>query len=122
MCNAGRILHHLRHNLSKPNTHVLIVGYQGDGTLGRRLVDGQKLVSIHQRRLSVKAKIHTLNGFSGHAGQSELVQWLEPLAASKPKVYLTHGEDRPRAALAELLQRRFKTTPRLPRHGETIEL
>jgi metallo-beta-lactamase family protein len=122
MCNAGRILHHLRHNLSKPNTHVLIVGYQGDGTLGRRLVDGQKLVSIHQRRLSVKAKIHTLNGFSGHAGQSELVQWLEPLAASKPKVYLTHGEDRPRAALAELLQRRFKITPRLPRHGETIEL
>jgi metallo-beta-lactamase family protein len=122
MCNAGRILHHLRHNLSKPSTHVLIVGYQGDGTLGRRLVDGQKLVSIHQRRLSVKAKIHTLNGFSGHAGQSELVQWFEPLAAAKPRVFLTHGEDGPRAALAQVLQKRFKIAARLPRHGETVDL
>jgi len=122
MCNAGRILHHLRHNLSKPNTHVLIVGYQGTGTLGRRLVDGQKLVSIHQRRLSVKAKVHTLNGFSGHAGQSELAQWFEPLAASKPQVYLTHGEDGPRTALAQVLQKRFKVAARLPRHGEILQV
>lgn len=122
MCNAGRILHHLRHNLSKPNTHVLIVGYQGDGTLGRRLVDGQKLVSIHQRRISVKAKIHTLNGFSGHAGQSELLQWFEPLAAGKPKIYLTHGENSPRTGLAAALQKRFKLTAHLPRHCEVIEV
>lgn len=122
MCNAGRILHHLRHNLPKPNTHVLIVGYQGDGTLGRRLVDGQKLVSIHQRRLSVKAKIHTLNGFSGHAGQSELLQWFEPLAAAQPKIYLTHGENGPRTGLAAALQKRFKLAAHLPRHGEVIEV
>jgi metallo-beta-lactamase family protein len=122
MCNAGRILHHLRHNLSKPNTHVLIVGYQGDGTLGRRLVDGHKQISIHQRRIMVKAKIHTLNGFSGHAGQSELLQWFEPLAAGNPKVFLTHGENGPRAALAKALQQRFKVAAHLPKHWEAVEV
>lgn len=122
MCNAGRILHHLKHNLDNPRTHVLIVGYQGTGSLGRRLVEGQKAVMIHQRRLQVRAQIHTLNGFSGHAGQSELLEWFSSLAASKPQVVLTHGEDKPRAALARAIQRRFKLACRLPKQGDVIEL
>jgi metallo-beta-lactamase family protein len=122
MCNAGRILHHLKHNLDKPHVHVLIVGYQGDGSLGRRLVEGQKIVSVHQRRITVRAKIHTLNGFSGHAGQTELLQWLAPLAPSKPRVVLTHGEDMPRAALAKQILQKFKITAALPRQGEVFEL
>ena len=122
MCNAGRILHHLKANLWKPETHVLIVGYQGEGSLGRRLVDGEKLVSIHGEKVCVKAKIHTLSGFSGHAGQTDLLAWLSALAPVKPRVVLTHGEDEPRQMLAEKIQQRFKLKPVLAAFGETIVL
>ena len=122
MCNAGRILHHLKHNLSNPNTHVVIVGYQGQGSLGRRLVDGQRVVTIHGERIPVHAQVQTLNGFSGHAGQGELLQWFAAIAGSKPRVVLTHGEDTGRQALAGLIRKHFKLTPQLPRQGEVIEL
>jgi metallo-beta-lactamase family protein len=122
MCNAGRILHHLKFNLDKPTTQVLIVGFQGHGSLGRRLVEGQKVVSIFGERIPVQAKIHTLNGFSGHADQRELLAWFSTLAPGKPKVFLTHGEDRGRGALANLIQSKFKLTPGLPKQGEVIEI
>jgi metallo-beta-lactamase family protein len=122
MCNAGRILHHLKFNLDKPTTHVLIVGFQGHGSLGRRLVDGQKVVSIFGERIPVQASIHTLNGFSGHADQRELLAWFSTLVPGKPKVFLTHGEDRARGALTRLIQSKFKLTPGLPKQGEVIEL
>src|SRR5262245_3317493 len=122
MCNAGRILHHLKQNLNKPSTHVLIVGFQSHGSLGRRLVDGQKVVSIFGERIPVQASVHTLNGFSGHADQSELLKWFSTLAPAKPKVILTHGEDRGRGALAKLIHQRYKLTAALPRQGEVIEI
>jgi metallo-beta-lactamase family protein len=122
MCNAGRILHHLKANLWKPDTHVLIVGYQGDGSLGRRLVNGEKMVSIHGEKVAVKAQIHTLGGFSAHAGQTDLLTWFSAIAPSKPRVVLTHGEDKPRQILAQKIQQRFKLKPTLPGMGETIEL
>src|SRR5262245_59447368 len=122
MCNAGRILHHLKANLWKPDTHVLIVGYQSDGSLGRRLVNGEKLVSIHGEKIAVKAQVHTLGGFSAHAGQSDLLTWFGALAPATPRVVLTHGEDEPRRVLAQKIQQRFKLKPALPRMGETIEL
>jgi len=122
MCNAGRILHHLKANLDKTTTQVLIVGFQGHGSLGRRLVDGQKVVSIHGERIQVRAKVHTLNGFSGHADQTELLKWFSTLAPAKPKVILTHGEDLARGTLAKLIQQRFKLNPALPRQGEVIEI
>jgi metallo-beta-lactamase family protein len=122
MCNAGRILHHLKFNLDNPTTHVLIVGFQGHGSLGRRLVDGQKVVSIFGERIPVRASIHTLNGFSGHADQSELLKWFSTLAPAKPKVILTHGEDRGRGALAKLIQQRHKLSPVLPKQGDVIEV
>ena len=110
MCNAGRILHHLKFNLSNPTTHVLIVGFQGHGSLGRRLVEGQKVVTIFGERIPVNASIHTLNGFSGHADQNDLLKWFSTLAPAKPKVILTHGEDRGRSTLAKLIQQRYKLT------------
>src|SRR5262245_8672852 len=122
MCNAGRILHHLKANLWKPDTHVLIVGYQGDGSLGRRLVNGEKMVSIHGEKIAVKAQVHTLGGFSAHAGQTDLLTWFSAIAPSQPRVVLTHGEDEPRQILAQKIQQRFKLKAALPRMGETIEL
>ena len=122
MCNAGRILHHLKANLWKPDTRVLIVGYQGDGSLGRRLVEGEKLVSIHGEKIAVKAKIHTLGGFSAHAGQTDLLAWFSAIAPSKPSVVLTHGEDEPREILAQKIQQQFKLKSALPRMMEFIEV
>jgi metallo-beta-lactamase family protein len=122
MCNAGRILHHLRFNLPNPRTHVVIVGFQGEGSLGRQLVEKQKVVSIFGDRVPVKAKIHTLNGFSGHAGQSELLKWFAALAPCKPRVFLTHGEDRARQALSNRIKKQFKLTPHLPAQGEILEI
>jgi metallo-beta-lactamase family protein len=122
MCNAGRILHHLRQNLWKPDTHVLIVGYQGHGSLGRRLVEGEEVVSIHGEKIAVKAQVHTLGGFSAHAGQTDLLAWFSAIAPSKPRVILTHGEDGPREALARKIQQRFKLNAIRPAMGDPIEL
>ena len=122
MCNAGRILHHLKANLWKPETHVLIVGYQAHGSLGRMLVEGEKSVSIHGERIAVKAKIHTLGGFSAHAGQTDLLRWFDTLAPSKPRVVLTHGEDRPRQAFAKLITGKHRLTPLMPQMKEEIGL
>jgi metallo-beta-lactamase family protein len=120
MCNAGRILHHLRHGLSQPDTAVMIVGYQAEGSLGRHLVEGATEVKIFGEAVPVKARVHTLNGFSAHAGQSALLKWLGHLAPSKPQVVLTHGETRGRDPLAQLIQKRFGIRPVLPMQGDLI--
>lgn len=122
MCNAGRILHHLKQNLWRPETHVVIVGYQSRESLGRRLVEGAPTVSIHGEKIAVAAQVHTLGGFSAHAGQTDLLAWFGVLAPSRPRVVLTHGEDGPREALAAELQRRFKIPSLRPAMGETVEL
>jgi len=122
MCTAGRILHHLRHNLWDPQTHVIIVGYQARGSLGRQLVDGAKKVSIFGEAIDVKAQIHTLGGFSAHAGQTDLLKWFEFIAPVKPRVVLTHGENGPRTTLAQLITEQHGLKPLLPDLGEVIEL
>ena len=122
MCNGGRILHHLRHGLWRPETVVMIVGYQVAGSLGRLLVDGAKSVRIFGEPIAVNAQIKTLNGFSAHAGQSDLMKWLDVLAPSKPRVVLTHGEACGREPLAELIHRRHHLEISLPVQGDTIEL
>lgn len=122
MCTAGRILHHLRHNLGSPQAHVLIVGYQARGSLGRQLVDGAKKVSIFGEPIEVRAQIHTLGGFSAHAGQTDLLKWFEVVAPVKPRVVLTHGENVPRTALAKLITERHGLMPLLPALQEVIEI
>jgi metallo-beta-lactamase family protein len=122
MCNAGRILHHLKENLWRSESHVLIVGYQGHGSLGRRLVDGEKFVGVLGERIAVRAGIHTLNGFSAHAGQSDLLEWFTALAPSKPRVILTHGEDAARQAMAQAISQRFGLSCEQPGLGEVIEI
>ncbi|HKQ47920.1 MAG TPA: MBL fold metallo-hydrolase [Phycisphaerae bacterium] len=121
MCNGGRVLHHLKQNLWKPETQVLIVGYQGRGSLGRQLVDGVKEVRIHGEKVAVKARVHTLSGFSAHAGQTDLLNWFGVIAPSKPRVILTHGEDGPRQELARQIQRRYQLKCTLPAMGDVID-
>lgn len=122
MCNGGRILHHLYHNLKDPNTHVVIVGFQAQGSLGRKLVEKAKSVRIFGEEIPVNAQIHTLNGFSAHAGQNDLIEWFSYLAPSNPKVALVHGEDTARTILADLIEMKFGITPILPEIGEIIEI
>jgi metallo-beta-lactamase family protein len=122
MCNGGRILHHLKQNLWREGTSVLIVGYQGEGSLGRRLVDGHKEVSIFGEKIAVKANVHTLNGFSAHAGQTELLKWISPIAKTKPRVFLTHGEARGREPLAKKIHERFGIHAELPELGYIANL
>jgi metallo-beta-lactamase family protein len=122
MCNAGRIRHHLRHNLWMPETSVLIVGYQAEGTLGRKLVDGHTSVNIFGERIAVRAQIHKLGGFSAHAGQSDLLTWFDVLAPDRPRVVLTHGEDRARLTLADIIRQRYGLQPFLPKYGESVEV
>jgi metallo-beta-lactamase family protein len=122
MCNAGRILHHLRNHLWKPTTHVIIVGYQSPQSLGRILLNGAPRVKIHGEVVAVKAKIHSLGGFSAHAGQTDLMHWVEPLLACRPRIALTHGEDRARVPFAQLIEKTCGIRPVLPAIGERIEL
>ena len=122
MCNAGRILHHLKHNLWREEARVLIVGFQGHGSLGRRLVEGQKMVSIHGEKVMVRAKVHTLGGFSAHAGQKDLLAWFSAVAGQKPRLILTHGEDKARRTLSAEIRKRFGVSSYLPRMGEVIQI
>lgn len=122
MCNGGRILHHLYHNIENPNTHVIIVGYQSNGSLGRKIVDRLPEVSIFGEKKKLRAQVHTLGGFSAHAGQTDLLDWFSTLAPSKPKVVITHGEDDARMALAEQIRKKFKLPSILPKIKDVIEL
>jgi metallo-beta-lactamase family protein len=122
MCTGGRILHHLKHGLWREDTAVLFVGYQAEGSLGRRLVEGEKTVRIMGEEVGVRAQIHTLNGFSAHAAQTALLAWLEPLVRDEPTVLLTHGEDRARRPLAEKIRERFGLIVECPAPGEEFEI
>lgn len=122
MCTGGRILHHLRHNLGRPEASVLIVGYQSEGSIGRRLVDGVREIHMFGERIQVRAKIHTLGGFSAHAGQTDLMHWLKPMADDHPRVFLTHGESRGREPLAKLIRQEYSLDAELPTLGQTVVL
>jgi metallo-beta-lactamase family protein len=122
MCSGGRILHHLQHNLERPETAVLIVGYQSPGSLGRRLVDGEKRVTIFGEKVAVRASIHTLGGFSAHADQDGLVQWFASMASARPQLILAHGEDGARQALTRRIESEHGIRARCPGLGEVIEV
>jgi metallo-beta-lactamase family protein len=100
MCTGGRIRHHFKHRLWKENTHVVIAGFQAQGTLGRILVNGVKRIKLFGQEILVRAQIHTLGGFSAHAGQSQLVEWAAAFEG-EPRFYLVHGEQK---ALEELVR------------------
>ena len=93
MCNGGRIRHHLKYNLWRRNAHIIIAGFQAEGTLGRQLIDGnKKYIKILGAEIHIAAKIHTLGALSAHADQSQLLEWAHHFKNPKPRLYLIHGE------------------------------
>jgi metallo-beta-lactamase family protein len=103
MCNGGRVLHHLRHNLGRPECHVVITGFQAPGTLGRALVDREPFVRIYGLPVRVEAQVHTLGGLSAHGDRSDLLRWYGSFAG-RPPVWLVHGEPEAAGALRAALQ------------------
>jgi metallo-beta-lactamase family protein len=126
MCEGGRIVHHLRHNLWRPKVNVVLVGYMVEGSLGRQLADGEPAVEIFGEEVVVRARVHLLDGFSAHADQAGLLEWLGPMATQggsrRPRVILTHGEDPAREALAAAIKRRFDLVAELPQRGAVIQI
>ena len=98
------------------------MGYQGRGTIGRAIVDGAKSVKILGENVAIRAAVHTLGGLSAHAGRSDLLRWFAPMAQGRPRVFLTHGEQASREALAAAMEQQLGSKPHLPAHQETVEL
>ena len=111
MCEAGRIRHHLKHHLWDPRSSVVLVGYQGQGTLGRALIDGLKDVTLFGEQVHVNAEIYNLEGFSGHADQKGLFDWLAGFQKKPSQLFLVHGEEEAKMAFAELVKEKLGYDP-----------
>ncbi|MCC8194877.1 MAG: MBL fold metallo-hydrolase, partial [Deltaproteobacteria bacterium] len=122
MANAGRVKHHLRHNLWRPGASIVFVGYQAIGTPGRKLVDGAQTLRILGEDTAVKAKIFTIGGFSAHAGQSQLLSWVEKFTRPGMSVVLIHGEEKAQTVLSGLIQERFGLDVAIPGYLEELDL
>lgn len=122
MCDAGRIKHHLRHNLGRRECAVLITGFQAEGTLGRRLVDGAKRVSIFGEQIAVRASIHTLGGFSAHADQPALLDWAAHFERPPRQTFVVHGEESAALALAERLRADRGWAVQVPQPAQSFAL
>ncbi|MGB5339381.1 MAG: MBL fold metallo-hydrolase [Gammaproteobacteria bacterium] len=121
MCTGGRIVHHLRHNISREGAHVMIVGYQAFGTLGRKLVDGVPVVRIYGDEYPVRAKIHTVGGLSAHADIDDLMRWMGNFR-NKPRVHVVHGGPESKAAFRDKLGHDLGLNADIPEPGERLEL
>lgn len=122
MCSAGRIKHHLRHNISRPECTVLFVGFQAHGTLGRQILDGTKTVRIHGQQWRVSAEIAEISGFSAHADRSGLLRWLDAFKQPPKRLFLAHGEEEVSLAFANHLQRAMGWNVEVPAFGDTADL
>ena len=121
MCEGGRIRHHLKHNLWRFECSVIFVGFQGKGTLGRKIVDGAKTVHILGEEIAVKASIYTINGFSAHADQAELIEWISFFKDS-PEVFIVHGEEEVSMVFSSRVNERFGLKTYVPEKGEMFML
>ena len=122
MCDAGRIKHHLKHNLWRQESTVLFVGYQAVGTLGRALIGGAKEVKLFQEEVHVNAHIIQFPGMSGHADQEGLLKWAGSLRAKPDRVFVTHGEDKVTEIFAEKLWDEFRYPAMAPFSGTVFDL
>ncbi|HVZ14951.1 MAG TPA: MBL fold metallo-hydrolase [Bauldia sp.] len=117
MATGGRVVHHLRHNIGRREAGIIFVGFAGQGTLARTIIDGAKTVRIMGEELPVKAHVYTINGFSAHAGQAELLEWQKPSQAKR--TVLVHGDEQVMGTFGKLLT---NTEVIMPKRGDALEL
>ncbi|MBX9894274.1 MAG: MBL fold metallo-hydrolase [Nitrosomonas sp.] len=122
MCDAGRIKHHLKYNLSRPECSILITGFQAERTLGRRLVDGARQVKIFGQDIRVKAAIYTIGGLSAHADQADLLNWLRHFEKMPEKIFVVHGEHSNSVALAAAIAQELKWATSIPEFLQAVKL
>jgi metallo-beta-lactamase family protein len=122
MCTAGRIKHHLKHNLWREGASMVIVGFQANGSTGRKILDGYKSVKIFGEDVAVKAKVFTIGGFSAHADQNDLLEWVGNFTESKPRVFVVHGESLVSEEFAALVTERLGLVTHVPRWRERLIL
>jgi len=122
MCTAGRIKHHLKHNLWREGASVVIVGYQANGSTGRKIVEGATSVRIFGEDVAVKARIYTIGGFSAHADQQDLLKWVGNFTESQPKVFVVHGEPEASEEFARTVTERTGLAVHVPGWRERLVL
>ena len=122
MCEAGRIRHHLKHNLWRDDCTVLFVGYQSEGTIGRKLIDGEKVVKLFGETINVNAKIETMDGISGHADMNMMLDWLGALKKAPKKVFVNHGEDITTDEFAQTINQKLGFETVAPYSGSCYDL
>jgi len=123
MCTAGRIKHHLKHNLWRPGACIIILGFQAEGTTGRKIVDGARTVTIFGEPVAVKARVFTIGGVSAHADQSDLLNWIGNFTErSRPRVFVVHGEAGSSEAFAHAVRERHGLDVYVPRRREVLDL
>ena len=120
MCEMGRIVHHLAHNIEDPRNTILIIGFQAPETLGRRIVEKRPQVHIHGRQLDLRAEVVVMNGFSSHADHGELLEFLKPLVGRVQRVRLVHAEEPASTAFAAALRAAGFADVAAPAPGETV--
>ncbi len=121
MCNGGRIIHHFKHNLWRKDCHIIFTGFQARGTNGRAIVDGAKTVRVFREDIMVGAQVHTLGGFSAHAGQTQLLEWASHFE-NRPELHLIHGELEKMQILQSEFKKRFDWDANIPELGDRIAL
>ncbi len=122
MCTGGRIIHHLANNIGKKSTHIIFVGYQVKGTLGRAILEGIPTVNLKGRRINVYAQIHTLGGFSAHADMRDLNYWIRAFGHSPRQVFVIHGEETIADGFAQSLRNELHIDTYVPSHLEKVSL
>lgn len=122
MCDVGRIKHHLKHNLWNPKSTILFVGYQAPGTLGYEIVNGAKTVKIFGEEIAVNARIEYIEGYSGHADQEGLMNFIYSFIQKPKNIFLVHGEENSQEVLKEKIEEEAKIPVIVPSYGETYEL
>lgn len=122
MCEAGRIKHHLKHNLWRKESSIVIVGFQAAGTLGRKIVDGAKYVRVLGEDIAVAADVYTIGGLSAHADRDDLLAWAGEFRSPPEQVFVAHGEESVSLGFAQELRSRLKWNAEVPVPGQPLEV
>jgi metallo-beta-lactamase family protein len=122
MCTGGRIKHHLREHISRPESTIVFAGYQSEGTLGRRILDGHKEVRLFGEEHTVRARVVRIDSLSGHADRGQLTQWLSHLRRRPSTIALTHGEEAASVGLSERIHEGRGWDALIPQYGQKIEI